>query len=133
MVQALPRALPPLPHSLEGMDRAYLAGASPFSKVSAAARRKREFRDAGFRGGCDTRAARRTQEAAADSSEASPSGLGGLVNELLYGAASSLDRGQATCRACKGTGTLECSACQGTGVLQPKKVRMNQLRHAVNR
>ena len=65
-MQALPRTLPPLPLP---MDRAFLAGASPCSKVSAAARRKQDFRDAGFQGGCATRAARRAQESAADSSE----------------------------------------------------------------
>lgn len=68
MMQALPRTLPLLPLL---MDRAFLAGASPCSKVSAAARRKRDFRDAGFQGGCATRAARRAQEAATDSSEVS--------------------------------------------------------------
>ena len=67
-MQALPRTLPPLPLP---MDRAFLAGASPCSKLSAAARRKRDFRDAGFQGGCATRAARRAQEAATDSSEVS--------------------------------------------------------------
>ena len=65
-MQAQPRTLPLLPLP---MDRAFLAGASPCSKVSAAARRKRDFRDAGFQGGCATRAARRAQEAATDSSE----------------------------------------------------------------
>ena len=35
-------------------DRLFLAGASPYSKVTAAAKRKREYRDAGFRGGCQT-------------------------------------------------------------------------------
>ena len=139
MMQTLPRTLPPLPLP---MDRAFLAGASPCSKVSAVARRKRDFRDAGFRGGCATRAARRAQEAATDSSEvglpnrwlgsfqvlaeqpgkpgkrlqaSSSSGFTDLINELLYGAASRLERGQATCRACKGTGTLECSTCQVRG------------------
>jgi len=35
-------------------DRLFLAGASPYSKVTAAAKRKRDYRDAGFRGSCQT-------------------------------------------------------------------------------
>lgn len=52
-------------------DRLYPAGASPFCKVAAAARRKRDFRDAGFGRGCRTAAmgAKRTQDAAAEGAE----------------------------------------------------------------
>ncbi|BDA49630.1 hypothetical protein COCOBI_14-2500 [Coccomyxa sp. Obi] len=56
----------------------------------------------------------------------------GLVSNLLFGAATSLERGDATCLSCRGTGALPCSACKGAGVMQ-QKVRMNQLRHTMNR
>lgn len=82
---------------------------------------------------------------------------------LSLQAATSLERGDATCLSCRGTGALACSACkvkpiflfcvrgmfltstsplgpslrtlqsaQGNGVMQ-QKVRMNQLRHTMNR
>lgn len=59
--QPLAQLSGPLPMS----DRLYPAGASPFSKVAAAARRKRDFRDAGFGRGCRTAimGAKRTQDA----------------------------------------------------------------------
>ncbi len=61
--QPLAQLSGPLPMS----DRLYPAGASPFCKVAAAARRKRDFRDAGFGRGCRTATmgAKRTQDAPA--------------------------------------------------------------------
>ncbi|KAK9804874.1 hypothetical protein WJX72_009695 [[Myrmecia] bisecta] len=59
--------------------------------------------------------------------------LAGLVNNLLYGAASRLERGPTTCIRCKGAGTQTCNVCKGAGVLSPEKVRMNQIRHTTNR
>ncbi|KAK9818723.1 hypothetical protein WJX74_003373 [Apatococcus lobatus] len=56
-----------------------------------------------------------------------------LVNDLLFGAASRLDRGMTTCVACRGTGTCNCSTCQGTGTLSNKKANLNQIKHASNR
>ncbi|CAL5220688.1 g2737 [Coccomyxa viridis] len=69
----------------------------------------------------------------ASSGEASSSeGFSGLVNNLLFGAASSLERGDATCAKCRGAGALSCPSCKGAGVTN-QKVRMNQIRHAFNR
>lgn len=47
-----------------------------------------------------------------------------LVGNLLTGAASRLERGTTTCRACRGTGTCNCTACKGHGVLPMAKLRM---------
>ena len=37
--------------------------------------------------------------------------LGGGVGSLLYGAASRIERGSATCLSCKGTGACSCPDC----------------------
>lgn len=47
-----------------------------------------------------------------------------LVGNLLTGAASRLERGTTTCRACRGTGTCSCTACKGHGVLPMAKLQM---------
>ncbi|KAL3146787.1 hypothetical protein ABBQ38_014769 [Trebouxia sp. C0009 RCD-2024] len=59
----------------------------------------------------------------------------GLVNDLLYGAASRMERGQTTCIKCKGSGTLPCSECKGQGVVQPDKLKKatDPVRQAANR
>ncbi|CAK0783393.1 hypothetical protein CVIRNUC_006592 [Coccomyxa viridis] len=62
----------------------------------------------------------------------SSGGFSGLVNNLLFGAATSLERGDATCAKCRGCGAVSCPSCKGAGV-KNQKVRMNQIRHAFNR
>lgn len=59
----------------------------------------------------------------------------GLVNDLLYGAASRMERGQTTCIKCKGSGTLPCSICKGQGVVQPDKIKKaaDPVRQAANK
>ncbi|KAK9802009.1 hypothetical protein WJX73_010413 [Symbiochloris irregularis] len=46
-------------------------------------------------------------------------GLTDSMNQLLYGAASRLERGVTTCMQCQGTGTCDCPDCTGRGVTKP--------------
>jgi DnaJ-class molecular chaperone len=49
-------------------------------------------------------------------------------------AASSLQRGPATCRTCEGRGVCACGACRGEGVLASGgRPQLNQVRHAAQR
>lgn len=59
----------------------------------------------------------------------------GLVNELLYGAASRMERGQTTCIACKGSGTCVCANCKGQGIMQAKQLQKakDPVRQAANK
>eukprot|EP00891_Asterochloris_glomerata_P008229 jgi/Astpho2/8229/Aster-01318 len=59
--------------------------------------------------------------------------FGTLVQTLLFGAASRLERGRATCLRCQGSGTANCPSCKGGGVLKADKVKINQVRHAANK
>lgn len=42
--------------------------------------------------------------------------FGNLVGSLLTGAASRLERGTTTCRACRGTGTCNCPGCKASAL-----------------
>lgn len=59
----------------------------------------------------------------------------GLVNDLLYGAASRMERGQTTCIKCKGSGACACPNCKGQGIVQPEKLRKaaDPVRQAANK
>ncbi|DBA73251.1 TPA: hypothetical protein ACH3X1_011314 [Trebouxia sp. C0004] len=61
--------------------------------------------------------------------------LSGIVNDLLYGAASRMERGQTTCIKCKGSGTCLCANCKGQGVVQPDKLKRaaDPVRQAANK
>eukprot|EP00877_Chromochloris_zofingiensis_P003605 jgi/Chrzof1/13245/Cz07g25300.t1 len=57
--------------------------------------------------------------------EQNPGPLASVVNFLLYRAASRLERGHATCLACKGQGTCACPNCKGEGLVSKEEARMN--------
>lgn len=42
--------------------------------------------------------------------------FGALVNTLLFGAASRIERGTSICVSCRGGGTILCPDCQATGI-----------------
>lgn len=48
-------------------------------------------------------------------------GLAGGVSSLLYGAASRVERGSATCLQCRGTGSVECSECHVRTCVQKRQ------------
>lgn len=86
------------------------------------------------RGSKQDRSKKSNEQAPTKPGEHSGGFMGGIVNDLLYGAASRMERGQTTCIKCKGTGSCVCPNCKGQGVVQPDKLKRaaDPVRQAAN-
>lgn len=81
-----------------------------------------------------TKSNKSTQEQQGVATPSAGQSFTGLVNDLLFGAASRMERGRTTCIQCKGSGTCTCINCRGQGIVKPDKLKKasDPVRQAAN-